>query len=98
MLTMARYRYFFSQLPPNPLENALRQWIASTGASAEPMAMDGQDLKGARKQNKADERMTVAAFEEDSGRVMGQTPVPRTPTTSSRRGSGCDPETSVGGR
>ena len=50
--------------------------MTATGTAAEPIAMDGKDLKGARKQNEADELMTVAAFEHDSGRVMGQTQVP----------------------
>ena len=51
--------------------------MAATGTAAEAIAMDGKDLKGARKPNEADELMTVAAFEHDSGRVIGQTQVPK---------------------
>ena len=74
--TEASFRFFFSRLPPDTLESALRQWAEATGTAAEPIAIDGRDLKGARKQNKSDELMTVAAFEHDSGRVIGQTQVP----------------------
>ena len=72
----ARFRSFVSRRPPDTLDQALRQWVTATGTPTEPMAIDGKDLKGARKQNEADELMTVAAFEHDSGRVMGQTQVP----------------------
>ncbi len=67
----------FSQLPPDTLDNARRQWVAATATAADAIAIDGKHRKGARKPNEADERMTVAAFEHDRGRVMGQTQVPK---------------------
>ena len=73
----ASFRSLFSKLPPDTLDNARRQWVAATGTTAQAIAIDGQDRKGARKPNEADERMTAAAFENDRGRVMGQTQVPK---------------------
>ena len=70
------FRYIFSNLDPDALDNALREWAAHAGDGG-PVAMDGKDVRGASKQLEEGRLMTVAAVEHGSGMALGQTQTPK---------------------
>ncbi len=73
----ASFRYIFSNLPPDALDRALRDWAAYCARDGcRPVALDGKDVRCASKQIETERRMMVAAVEHGSGLVLGQTQIP----------------------
>ena len=72
--TESTFRYIFSNLEPDALDEALRNW-AHHGDGG-PAAMDGKNVRRASEQIEDQRLMTTAAVEHHSGIVPGQTQVP----------------------
>ncbi len=73
----ASFRYIFSNLPPNALDRALRDWAAHCARDGcRPVAFDRKDVRCASKQIATERNMMVAAVEHGSGLVLGQTQIP----------------------
>ena len=75
MPTESTFRYIFSNLQPDALDEALRNWALHVGDGG-PVAMDGKDIRGASKQIEDQRLITVAALEHRTGIVLGQTQTP----------------------
>ena len=73
--TESTFRYIFSNLEPDALDEALRSWAHHVGDGG-PVAMDGKDVRGASKQIEDQRLMTIAAVEHHCGIVLGQTQAP----------------------
>ena len=73
--TESTFRYIFSNLQPDALDEALRNWALHVGGGG-PVAMDGKDIRGASKQIEDQRLITVAALEHRTGIVPGQTQTP----------------------
>ncbi len=70
------FHYILSLMPPDTLDNALREWIETRRDGARPVAIDGKNVCGASKQIENEQRIMVAAVEHGSGLVLGQLQVP----------------------
>ena len=69
------FRYIFSNLEPDALDEALRSWALHVGDGG-PVAMDGKDVRGASKRIGHQRLMAIAAVEYRSGIVLAQTQAP----------------------
>ena len=69
----ASIRYIFSNLPPDALDRALRDWAAHCARDGcRPVALDGKDVRCAWKQTETGRRMMVAAVEHGRASCSGK--------------------------
>ena len=73
--TESTFRYIFSNLEPDALDEALRDWALHVGGGG-LVTMDGKDVRGASKRLDHQRLITIAAVEHRSGIVLGQTQAP----------------------